>query len=496
VTTQEDRIDYELHRSSASNDPFASAVRATRMPMLITDPNQPDNPIVFMNDAFTKLTGYTRDEVMGKNCRFLQGPATNREDVTRIRNAIARREPIEIDLLNYRKDGSTFWNRLLLSPVFTEAGDLSYFFASQFDVSPERNRVQELQLSHSELESEIERRMLDLMANESRIRFILNAAGMGIWTLDLSNERLVSSSQCKANFGRDPHAPFSYDELKAAVVPEDRARWDRVIGEAIAQGTEFDIEYRIKTPLGETRWIQMRGQSTRDLTDNPSMMSGVSLEITERKEAEEHRKLLARELNHRVKNMLATTQAVFVQSLRSAKDLKEAQDIAVGRIHSLATAQDLLTQEGWSSATLRDVVERSLAPFSSADFAIAGPRILLGAKAVSTLSLTVHELATNSLKHGALSSEMGSVTISWDVLPGSPEMLRFQWSEMGGPPVEEPRVRGFGSRVVERLVSAELGGTAKIDFRRSGILYELLAPMANLADNTDAFSGSPESSSK
>ena len=116
-----DALDYEHGRG----DPFAAAVRATRMPMVITDPSQPDNPIVFMNDAFTKLTGYSREEVMGRNCRFLQGPATNSDDVTRVRNAIARREPIEIDLLNYRKDGSNFWNRLLISPVFDETGTLT-----------------------------------------------------------------------------------------------------------------------------------------------------------------------------------------------------------------------------------------------------------------------------------------------------------------------------------------------------------------------------------
>jgi PAS domain S-box-containing protein len=489
MSAQDERIANELHKSAASNDPFAAAVRATRMPMLVTDPSQPENPIVFSNDAFTKLTGYTRDEVLGQNCRFLQGPGTSREDVTRVRNAIARREAIEIDLLNYRKDGSAFWNRLLISPVFNEEGELTYFFASQFDVSPERNRVSELQLSHSELEAEIERRMLDLMANESRIRFVLEAANMGIWTLDLEQERLIASPQCKAHFGRQTQAPFSYQELKASIIEEDRERWSQVVDDAIKDHTSFDIEYRIKTPQGELRWVAMRGQVARDVTDTPSIMSGVSQEITQRKEAEEHRKLLARELNHRVKNMLATAQSVFVQSLRSAGTLEEAQEIAVGRIHSLAMAQDLLTQEGWSSATMRDVVERSIAPFEGADFRIAGPRILLGAKAVSTLSLTLHELATNSIKYGALSKETGSVTITWEVEPGDAAMLRFNWSEMGGPPVMAPIRRGFGSRVVENIVRAEFQGKAKIDFRRDGILYEILAPIDRLTDNFDAYSG-------
>lgn len=122
------RIDQELHRLAGGSDPFAAAVRATRMPMLITDPRQEDNPIVFVNDAFFRLTGYSRSETLGRNCRFLQGPGTNSVDVGRIRNSIDRRVPIELELLNYRKDGSTFWNRLLISPVFDEDGQLTFFF--------------------------------------------------------------------------------------------------------------------------------------------------------------------------------------------------------------------------------------------------------------------------------------------------------------------------------------------------------------------------------
>jgi PAS domain S-box-containing protein len=135
------RFEAEFARTDASTDPFVSAVRATRMPMLITDPNQPDNPIVFVNAAFSKLTGYGHDEIVGQNCRFLQGPETNRDDIARIRSAIARRVSIEIELLNHKKDGEVFWNRLLISPVFDQDGELTYFFASQFDVTLERDKL-------------------------------------------------------------------------------------------------------------------------------------------------------------------------------------------------------------------------------------------------------------------------------------------------------------------------------------------------------------------
>ncbi len=122
-------------------DTFAAAVRATRMPMLITDPRQADNPIVFVNDAFLKLSGYDRDEVIGHNCRFLQGPGTDPAAVDAIRTAIKAGEEVAIDLLNYRKDGTPFWNALFISPVTSETGGLLFFFASQLDVT-ERKRAE------------------------------------------------------------------------------------------------------------------------------------------------------------------------------------------------------------------------------------------------------------------------------------------------------------------------------------------------------------------
>jgi PAS domain S-box-containing protein len=114
---------------------FFAAVEMTRMPMVVTDPNQDDNPIVFVNRAFLDMTGYEDDAVLGRNCRFLQGPETEAEAVDRLREAIRREEDIRVDLLNYRKDGSTFQNALYVGPVRDEADRVVYFFASQFDVS-------------------------------------------------------------------------------------------------------------------------------------------------------------------------------------------------------------------------------------------------------------------------------------------------------------------------------------------------------------------------
>ena len=126
------------------HDIFFAAVETTRMPMIVTDPHQADNPIVFVNRAFERMTAYTRDELIGTNCRFLQGPETDRDSVAEIRSAIAERREYATEILNYRKDGSSFWNALFVSPVFNRSGDLVYFFGSQLDVSRRRDAEESL----------------------------------------------------------------------------------------------------------------------------------------------------------------------------------------------------------------------------------------------------------------------------------------------------------------------------------------------------------------
>ena len=137
------RIKAELARLDDGVDPFAAAVRATRMPIIITNPREPDNPIVFANDSFCQLTGYARDEIMGRNCRFLQGPETEPETVDRLRAAIRAKEAIEIEIRNYAKDGRQFWNRLLVAPVHDSGGVVQYFFASQMDITRDRENLAE-----------------------------------------------------------------------------------------------------------------------------------------------------------------------------------------------------------------------------------------------------------------------------------------------------------------------------------------------------------------
>ncbi len=157
-----DRVAEQLAAQYGIGDPFAAAIRATRMAMIVTDAHQTDNPIIFANDAFLSLTGYARDDVIGRNCRFLQGPDTDPDAVTLLRQAVAAGEDVSIDILNYRKDGSTFWNALYLSPVRNAAGQIAFFFASQLDISDKKQAQFELGGIRDRLEAAVAERTHEL----------------------------------------------------------------------------------------------------------------------------------------------------------------------------------------------------------------------------------------------------------------------------------------------------------------------------------------------
>lgn len=153
---------HRLVAGHVSEDPFAAAFKATRMPMIVTDPNQHDNPVIFCNAAFRNLSGYSDDEVIGRNCRFLQGPDTDPETVARIRRAISAGEDVAVDILNYRKDGRSFWNAVFISPVRDDDGRIVYFFASQLDFTNVKSREADLAAARHRAEAEVAKHTAEL----------------------------------------------------------------------------------------------------------------------------------------------------------------------------------------------------------------------------------------------------------------------------------------------------------------------------------------------
>jgi PAS domain S-box-containing protein len=281
------RITAELRSTGGSNDPFASAVRATRMPMVISDPRQPDNPVVFANDAFCRLTGYERADILGRNCRFLQGPETDPATIRRIHEAVNSARSIEIDIRNHRRDGEPFWNRLLMAPVRDADGELVYFFASQVDVTIERERLAGLETHNAALMAELSSRLRVQQENEARLRFAAQAGRMGFWELAADGATLTASGMFHENFGRTAGEAFSYTDMLACIDEQDRARAQTSIEHAIATGADFSIEFRVTNAAGGLRWVMLRAQAVAAADGTPLRLAGVSMDITERRAAED-----------------------------------------------------------------------------------------------------------------------------------------------------------------------------------------------------------------
>jgi two-component sensor histidine kinase len=204
----------------------------------------------------------------------------------------------------------------------------------------------------------------------------------------------------------------------------------------------------------------------------------VATDITERKAAEAHQRFLLQELSHRSKNLLTIVQSIANQSLRNSKDQKDFQKRFNGRLGGLAASNDLLARGDWRGSSLRELIEFQLAPFidlSSSQLDICGPEVTLAADASQAIGLALHELATNAVKYGALSSSQGKLSVSW-VLDQSRGGLKLEWRERGGPLVSHPKDKGFGHVVIKNMIEQAVGGNVELDFAEEGLRWSLQAP--------------------
>lgn len=311
---------------------FAHAIRYSRLPLCITDPSKPDEPIVFANPAFCELTGYDEDEFIGKNCRFLQGPETTAESVKQIRQAIASNEVTMIEIVNYRKSGEKFINALQMGPVFDSAGQLVYRFGSQMDITAEKERE----------------RALAALKSEELLHRLKNIINVMTVVIEMT--------------GRTATDTVSYSRKIA-----DRLR---VLGEA-----HFST--------------------------------------------------------------LSTDKPVVLHLEELARSLLDAY-----------------------------------APFGPEQTQITGAKVNLPEQCLTTITLLLHELATNAVKHGSLGVEGGVVALGWDMKEDG--TLHMTWTEHNGPEVNVP-TRENGSKIVRTLINVS-GGTLTYDWQKSGLTAELILP--------------------
>lgn len=245
----------------------------------------------------------------------------------------------------------------------------------------------------------------------------------------------------------------------------------------IGQGMRVSLRREASGPL-EDRFVDFVYQPVRDADGRVSGIFMEGQDVTERLKGEQHLRLLVNELNHRVKNTLSMIQAIAAQTFRSAEDLEQAQSAFSARIVALAKASDLLTGENWEGAALEDIVARSAEATAPERFMARGPPVRLSPKTALSLSMALHELSTNAVKYGALSNGAGRVRIDWAVdLAADGKRLKLTWREEGGPPVAPPSRRGFGSRLIERGLAAELGGQVSVRFDPAGVVCAVDAPL-------------------
>jgi len=323
--------------------PFVVAAETTRMAMVFADAKQADHPIIFANDAFLALTGYSRDEVLGQSFNFIMAQAADADALAKIKAEFVGNSAGGSEIRYRRKDGSEFWAALFISPVRIEGGEIVQYFASFVD-------------------------------------------------------------------------------------------------------------------------------------------------LTALKDEQAHSKMLIEELNHRVKNTLATVQSIVWQGLRTATDTEVARDAIESRLFALSRSHDMLTRENWESAGLVDIINDALEPFGVVEgrtkrIVITGEDIRFPPKDALALSIAFNELATNAVKYGAFANSTGSILIEWKIEPGPQgDQLILHWQEKDGPVVTPPDHEGFGSRVIAHGLDA-LGATVKLDYRPTGLLCAMSIPLPRVASD-------------
>lgn len=316
-----------------------------------------------------------------------------------------------------------------------------------------------------------------LEAERRRLRLALESADLGMWDFDPRTGALSWDAMMRRHFGLTPDEPITYERYIAGVHESDRAHTASVYRAAIEDPTRhrYAVRHRTRWADGTVRWVMGTAQIVRDSAGQAIQVIGVSQDITESVKAEERRRLLVRELDHRVKNNLATVQALVSQTAREGGDAAEFRAVFLKRLHALSRAHDLLTRSNWEVTDLAELAGLTVAPYGER-VRVEGPPVRLSPNAALTLNLAVHELATNAAKYGALSNDDGRVAMTWTLGDAA---LDLRWVETGGPPVSPPERRGFGSRLLARGVANELGGSVDLEFAPEGVRCRVLAPLGD-----------------
>ncbi len=313
-----------------------------------------------------------------------------------------------------------------------------------------------------------------LREGEERLRLALEAGRLGAWDIDLRRNVRILSERSAQIHGVPAERLTERASWLAHVHPDDRAAATSAFDSLVAGGEPYDIEYRAVADDGSVRWVSSKAIAQAGPDGAARRVIGVHADVTAAKMEERQRRLLIDELNHRVKNTLATVQSIASQTLRSNQPPAEVKKAFEGRLMALSRAHDILTRESWDGASLRDVVAACVEAHGGADggrIGIDGPDLRLAPRVALALALCLQELATNATRHGSLSAPGGRVDVTWGLVPGDgPRRFVLRWEESGGAPVEPPSRRGFGTKLIERSLAHEFGEDARLEFAPGGVV--------------------------
>jgi PAS domain S-box-containing protein len=469
----------------------------------------PDLTIVAVNEAYLAATLAHREDMLGRGLFevFPDNPGDPDADgVSKLSDSLqrvlryGRADAMAIQKYDIPRPASAgggfeerFWSPVNI-PVLGESGEVAWIIHRVEDVTGavtrDRAAAEKDQLAleqqgligrlrHANVELATSQRALS--ASESRFRAAVEAMSDIMWT-NTPDGRMEGDQPGWCGFtGQTPAACRGFGWADA-VHPDEAALTIGAWRDAVAERRPFVFEHRLRRRDGVWRLFAIRAVPVLDQAGAVTEWVGVHTDITEAREAENRRRLLLDELNHRVKNSLATVQSIAMQTLSSSESPDSFYRSFNERLMALSQNHDLLTRSHWVGASLKEVIAQELEPHQTPArrrVELRGEEIHLGPKAALALGMAVHELATNAAKYGALSADEGMVDVNWRTeQQAGVTHLSLEWAERGGPPVAPPTRKGFGTRLIQRGLTHELGGTANLMFDPAGLRCRIDFPLA------------------
>jgi PAS domain S-box-containing protein len=423
--------------------------------------------VLSVNEFGAQQLGYTPAQLIGQSVLEMIHEG-DREKARRwlASCAVSSGTVSKAEMRKIRRDGSIIWVRKLARAVNGLGGQTLLIVCE--DIT-ERKEAE-----------------LALAEREAQLGLAGKAARVANFIIDYATERIQTSPGFAAIHGLpEGTEELTCEEWRACVLPDDLERFEAIRSRVFTERRpELNIEYRIVGADGEARWMESRGLVSYDGDGRPTRLVGVHIDITERKRAEDQQCRLVAELDHRVKNVLATVQAVTSQTMQASTSMEHFVAALDGRIRSMGSTHELLSHRRWLGMPLAQLVERELAPYRTGSNAeIDGHDVVLSAEAGQAIGMVLHELVTNAAKHGALSVPSGRVSIRWrsHLNGGARDRLSLTWRETGGPLVVSPSKSGYGMNVIRDLVPYELGGTVDHVFAPEGARCQIEIPLAQLS---------------